>query len=103
VIGGEFLFPSLNMFVDLNCGDGIYEIMWKANQYQHQTMASREPSQKFTRLGCSVQVDATLSSVLTNCSKGEAPKQSTSKMQAPKQSTLKKQALKQSTSKKQAP
>jgi hypothetical protein len=103
VVGGEFLFQSLNMFVDLNRGDGIYKIMWKANQYQHQTMASREPSQKFTRLGCSVQVNATLSSVLTNCSKEEAPKQSTSKKQAPKQSTSKKQAPKKSSSSKHKP
>jgi hypothetical protein len=73
VVGGKFLFSSLNMFVDLNGGDGIYKIIWKANQYQHQIMALIEPSQNFTQLGCSVQVNATLSSVLTDHPKEEAP------------------------------
>ncbi|KAA1101262.1 hypothetical protein PGT21_014333 [Puccinia graminis f. sp. tritici] len=69
VTGGEYLFPSLKYLVDPNGNGGIVEMLWKANTFQHQTMASSEPSRKFTKTGCSVQINAKLdqSRLLDHC------------------------------------
>ncbi|KAI7961545.1 hypothetical protein MJO28_002034 [Puccinia striiformis f. sp. tritici] len=60
VTGGEFLFASLKYLIDINSTEGIVEILWKANQIQHQTMASVEPSGIFTRSALSIQMNKTL-------------------------------------------
>lgn len=57
VKGGGFNFPAAGCFVDFEGFNGVFEVVWKANQYEHHTLPSSLPQNSLhTRLGLSCQL-----------------------------------------------
>jgi len=56
---GPFIFPDHRFGIDFDHQHGIVKMIWQANKYSHCTMP-HSSSQNFTRLGLSVQINASL-------------------------------------------
>ena len=56
---GPFIFPDHRFGIDFDHQHGIVKMIWQANRYSHCTMP-HSSSQNFTRLGLSVQINASL-------------------------------------------
>ena len=69
VTSGPFLFPDHKFGINFDHQHGIVKMIWQANKYTHCTMP-HSISQKFCRLGLSVQINSSLTNACIRYHRG---------------------------------
>jgi len=69
ITSGPFIFPDHKIGIDFDQTPGIVKMIWQANKYRHCTMP-HSPSENFTRLGMSVQINSSLTATCDRINKG---------------------------------
>ena len=69
ITSGPFIFPDHKFGINFDQQHGIVKMIWQANKYTHCTMP-HSSSQNFTRLGLSVQINASLTAACDRYNKG---------------------------------
>lgn len=71
-MGGEFYFPQQFIKIDFTKVNGVCQIVWKASQYFHCTLPSKDTTSD-TRIGMSCQVSKKLANAFKKFESGKFP------------------------------
>jgi len=69
ITSGPFIFPDHKFGIDFDQTPGVVNMIWQANKYRHCNMP-HSPSENFTRLGMSVQINSSLTATCDRINKG---------------------------------
>ena len=75
MIGGQFSFRDFQVYLDLNKTLGVTLCVFRSQEVCHQTLPGASPSDNYTRLGFSCQINKMMAAAVTAYVEGNCEKE----------------------------